>query len=104
MSWSSYVNQFGILGRMEAGRQSLQSSGEKGLSFRQLCEECGVDNDNASRSTLLMQLTRYCAIYEEEMPNGRVRYYLNEEMDEDFEREILPYDTKGEEDEREQDH
>jgi hypothetical protein len=102
------IHHLGILGRLEAARQALEEAGSDGLSIDQLAEACGLEEKwtpvsgwASVRGNLLPQLTRYCGIYEEGVvvrgsKRRQTRYYLNEEIDLDFKRRLLPYDFTGE--------
>lgn len=82
------LTDWGTVGRLEAARQALDEAGSKGLSARQVMEAAGLDGSAGGGSTqhFLLKLTYYCAIYESD--DGR-HQYLNEEMDENFDRKIF---------------
>lgn len=82
------LTDWGVIGQLEAARQALEESGTDGLSARQVMDAAGLDGSAGGGSTqhFLLKLTYYCAIYESD--DGR-RQYLNDEIDENFDRKIF---------------
>jgi hypothetical protein len=87
--WMS-IAEWGILGSMEAARQALVEAWPEGLTRRQLLKEAGLDETNWA--TFIMQMSRFCYIYEEQEGRGTITYFVDPVRDEQYERRILPYD------------
>lgn len=83
------LNEWGELGRLEWIRQVLIDRYPEGLKNSELKRMLDVDKNGLEN--FLYKLSRYCFLYED-MDGGFVTYYVWPEMDERFERRILPYD------------
>jgi hypothetical protein len=83
------LSDWGVLGKLEYARQVLIERYPLGFTRRELEEETGVPD--SGWSTFVMQLTRYCYVYEEQT-GKEIRYYVDPDRDDVFERRILPYD------------
>lgn len=84
------MGTWGILGDMELARQELRDRYPQGMTKRELMELVGLTS--AQFETFIMQMTRYAFISEYQAPRTTIRYFIDPEVDDHFERRILPYD------------
>lgn len=71
---------------LEKARLALLAAGEKGLTSKELAEASGVSRDYLT-SSVIIALTWYCPVYGER-EHGTTRYWIDEEVDQWFNRKL----------------